>query len=146
MDFCSVGLVLVVVLFCFCNKISHIFLHPIGQQGVGFCISEGVIELLLSFFRINFTNVDAAVIEVTTPVLLDVCGDDILANIEILGRDVNLYRALAIGPTNILLQKVTIDVCLINIIVTNVQLVRQTFVDLFEFEVTANPVVRAVSS
>ena len=53
----------------------------------------------------------------------------------------NLYGILAVSPTNILLQQVTVNVCFVNVVVANVQLVRETFVNLVKFEVAANPVV-----
>ena len=142
----GVVLVFVVELFCFGNDVIHCFPHLVGQQSVGLGVCKCVVELLEAIVIVHLGNVDAAVIELAAPVLLDVCGDDVLADVEVLGGDVNLHGVLAHGPVGVLLQQVAVHVCFVNVIMANVQLVGDTRIDALELEVTANPVVGVVAA
>ena len=123
----------------------YVGFHPVGQEHVALGVCDGVVEELDTLFVVHLGDVDAAVVEVAAPVLLDVGGDDVLAYVEVLGGDVNLYGILAAGPAYVLLQQVAVDVCLVNVVVADVELVGETVVDLVELEVAANPVVGAVA-
>ena len=142
----SVVPVLLIELLCTCNDSLYVSLHLIGQERVFLSICQSVVELLEAIIVVNLCYVDAAVIEATAPVLLDVCGNNVLAHIEVTGRDVNLYRVLAVGPAAILLKQVAVYVSPICIIVADVQLIFNAFVNLVELEVTANPVVGVVAT
>ena len=142
----SVVPVLLIELLCTCNDSLYVSLHLIGQERVFLSICQSVVELLEALIVVNLCYVDAAVIEATAPVLLDVCGNNVLAHIEVTGRDVNLYRVLAVGPAAILLKQVAVYVSPICIIVADVQLIFKAIVNLVELEVTTNPVIGVVAA
>ena len=135
----EVGLQFVLAL---CGIAKQGVVHGSGQFGITLlCKCDGSLQGISALLIVNLLNVDTAVVELATPVLLDVCGDDVLTNVEILGRDVYLNGVHAIGPSCILLQEVTVNVCLVVIIVANVEGIAQTLVDLVHLEGTAYPEV-----
>ena len=106
-----------------------------------FTLSNYSFQSISALLVVNLLDVDTAVIEETAPVLLDISSNNVLTYVQIFSRNVNLYGILAVGPTCVLLQQVTVYVCLVSIIVTYIQSIAQTRINLVELEVTTYPQV-----
>ena len=142
LKFSSVLVVLQLILSIGQN-LTHFLLHGLGQGQIlptGSQIHSGA-NLSCTVVVVNFLYVDTAVIEVATPVLLDVGCNHVGTYAQDRSGDVNLNGILSASPTHVLLQQVTVHVCPVGIVVANIQRVRQSGIDLVDGPGTTNPVV-----
>ncbi len=145
LQFCCILVVCYLIVGCIHENLQAV-LHCLGEVLVSCCESDGILHQLYASVVVNFLYVDTAVIEATAPVLVYLGSNHVLSCTENLCRDVYLYRILAVSPTGILLEEHAVDVCLVVVVMANIECIAQARIDFVECEGTANPVTCVVRS